>query len=999
MGMGGTPSTTFEGTTGPEGDGGDNKAAGRWVAFLAALIFAPVALAIYAGWLVVFHRARIRWWIPGAVAGVALLFGLITGAGNIAGVVADYFEPWVTALQSENFLDSLISSIPTLLWAQLWLGIVGGSAAAAVSCWWKWVRRPKWEEREINPGPLLKRREERAVRELKSATTPVGGQVSVGVSNDRRDQRFAGGKPGTPYGELVAIPDNLAVQHTLVTGASGAGKSLHINTPIPTPDRGFVPIGDLKVGDLVFGVDGEQGSPVVVLGAFDVEHDQECFEVGFDDGARIIANADHLWTVESGSRRETVSTRVLAGWLRDSSSVEVFLPATRGVPGRADGERVRLTYVAPVESVPVRCIRVSAPDHLFLAGETWLPTHNTTTMLMGMREVIRMGRGLIVLDCKGDPDIAGQLSEWADRYGREFYHWSFHDKSQSYSGPASGPAFYDPVGRGDPSRRKDLIMGAFKWDVEYYKTVNSSYLQDLFRVVNMVPPPAEVSTLTDVVDLLTPENLVRRAQNLPLNEETADLVSGLSVMLKMNSQEQSAINNLRSRLREITTSIIGPWVRKDPEGLRDINLRDVAENGAVAVFSLDSSNYEETASLMAGLIVQDLITVTSELRNKAKSRNEPPLSQPCHVYVDEFSAVSAENMVNLVNKARDAMLAVTVATQTLADLRAKNPQFAERVIGAVGSFIIHRSNMEEEATTWAGLTGKVERMVTITNVEHSTGLFGGLGSSSNKGSGQLRPEEGYAVRPGEFQRLAKGHCVFVSTSPSLSYVHPVKVIPENGMAVVSAHGGIPQLGSRDIVESESLGDAPVYESLRGTLYEDDEEEFSENTVQRSTDGGELELPVPPENDSGLPLFPPVQAVSARESVDDSSTADHETSPPAMGASPTVEATPIAPKTKRGRKKSTVDDPFANVLKGATSEPKSPSLSGASSHLDLPLPDSVARVTQPARPARARAEEHEEHGEHGEHGEPNVSSVPRRPGKSHPTPKPAPADSGGEAFWE
>ena len=971
MGMGGAPSTTFEGTTGPEGDGGDNQAAGRWIAFLVALIFAPVALAIYAGWLVVFHRARIRWWIPGAVAGVTLLFGLLTGAGNIVGVVADYFEPWSTALQSENFLDSLISSIPTLLWAQLWLGIVGGSAAAAVSCWWKWVRRPKWEEREINPGPLLKRREEKTVRALESATTPVGSQVSVGVSNDRRDQRFAGGKPGTPYGELVAIPDDLAVQHTLVTGGSGAGKSLHIGTPIPTPDRGFVPIGDLKVGDLVYGVDGEQGEPVVVLGAFDVEHDQECFEVGFDDGARIVANADHLWTVESGSRRETVSTRVLAGWLRDSSSLEVFLPATRGVPGRTDGQRVRLTHVASVESLPVRCIRVSAPDHLFLAGKTWLPTHNTTTMLVGMREIIRMGRGLIVVDCKGGPDIPRQLSAWADRYGRDFYHWSFHDKSKPYDGPASGPAFYDPVGRGDPSRRKDLIMGAFKWDVEYYKTVNSSYLQDLFRVVNMVPPPAEVSTLTDVVDLLTPENLVRRAQNLPMNEETADLVSGLSVMLKMNNQEQSAIGNLRSRLREITTGIIGPWVRKDPEGLRDINLRDVAENGAVAVFSLDTSEYGDTSSLMAGLIVQDLITVSSELR-RAES-----LTQPCHIYVDEFSAVSAENMINLVNKARDAKMAVTVGTQSLADLRKTNPEFADQVVSVVGSFLIHRSNMEEEATTWAGLTGKVERMVTITNVEHSTGLFGGLGSSSNKGSGQLRPEEGFAVRPGEFQRLEQGHCVFISKSPGLSYVHPVRVIPENGMAVVSTHGGVPHLGYRE--DEDATDSAPVYESFRGALYEDDEETAdAENTVQPF----------------GMEPPPDLPTTHEPPNFEDHQQENPKPAPPERLPTPRVDATrstrdtkPAAPKTKRGRKKATVDDPFANVLKSGASDPVSPSLSGVSSHLDLPLPDSVAKVTQPARPPRIDTTGAD------------TSRVPKRPGKTPSPNRHQDSDSGGDAFWE
>lgn len=36
-----------------------------------------------------------------------------------------------------------------------------------------------------------------------------------------------------------------------------------------------------------------------------------------------------------------------------------------------------ITSIVPVESVPVRCIEVDAPDHLFVAGDGWSVTHNT----------------------------------------------------------------------------------------------------------------------------------------------------------------------------------------------------------------------------------------------------------------------------------------------------------------------------------------------------------------------------------------------------------------------------------------------------------------------------------------------------------------------------------------------------------------------------------------------------------------------------------------------
>ncbi|WP_396229932.1 replicative DNA helicase, partial [Frankia sp. CpI1-P] len=37
-----------------------------------------------------------------------------------------------------------------------------------------------------------------------------------------------------------------------------------------------------------------------------------------------------------------------------------------------------ITDVRPIASVPVRCVEVDSPDHLYLAGETCIPTHNST---------------------------------------------------------------------------------------------------------------------------------------------------------------------------------------------------------------------------------------------------------------------------------------------------------------------------------------------------------------------------------------------------------------------------------------------------------------------------------------------------------------------------------------------------------------------------------------------------------------------------------------------
>jgi replicative DNA helicase len=46
-----------------------------------------------------------------------------------------------------------------------------------------------------------------------------------------------------------------------------------------------------------------------------------------------------------------------------------------------DGGQVKIESVEPIPSVPVRCVQVAAEDHLFLAGPTSIPTHNSTLAL------------------------------------------------------------------------------------------------------------------------------------------------------------------------------------------------------------------------------------------------------------------------------------------------------------------------------------------------------------------------------------------------------------------------------------------------------------------------------------------------------------------------------------------------------------------------------------------------------------------------------------------
>jgi hypothetical protein len=81
------------------------------------------------------------------------------------------------------------------------------------------------------------------------------------------------------------------------------GKALADTANVLTPDRGFIPIVELEVGDLVIGSDGR---PTTVLGVYP-QGVRDLYRVCLKDGSTVDCDGDHLWTLlRWGGRRETV---------------------------------------------------------------------------------------------------------------------------------------------------------------------------------------------------------------------------------------------------------------------------------------------------------------------------------------------------------------------------------------------------------------------------------------------------------------------------------------------------------------------------------------------------------------------------------------------------------------------------------------------------------------------------------------------------------------------
>jgi phosphate starvation-inducible PhoH-like protein len=110
------------------------------------------------------------------------------------------------------------------------------------------------------------------------------------------------------------------------------GRSQPVSTPVLTPE-GYVAMGDLEVGDLVY---GRNGLPTPVLGVFP-QGRREVFRVTTQDGASTLACAEHLWWVQTrhdrnrGAPGRVVETQDMRGNLRHAHYRNYELPTVEPV--------------------------------------------------------------------------------------------------------------------------------------------------------------------------------------------------------------------------------------------------------------------------------------------------------------------------------------------------------------------------------------------------------------------------------------------------------------------------------------------------------------------------------------------------------------------------------------------------------------------------------------------------------------------------------------------
>ena len=145
------------------------------------------------------------------------------------------------------------------------------------------AKRPGDDSKETRHSDMLAVDDSR-LSQIVSADLSQGGVLS---------KRLPGYEERLAQVEMARLVARSVVEArpAVIEAATGTGKALDVDTPIPTP-TGWKRMGDLVVGDFVF---DEKGHPTLVIAAFDVMYDRTCYEVVFSDGSSLVADAEHEW--------------------------------------------------------------------------------------------------------------------------------------------------------------------------------------------------------------------------------------------------------------------------------------------------------------------------------------------------------------------------------------------------------------------------------------------------------------------------------------------------------------------------------------------------------------------------------------------------------------------------------------------------------------------------------------------------------------------------------
>ncbi|WP_312885463.1 replicative DNA helicase [Streptomyces physcomitrii] len=232
----------------------------------------------------------------------------------------------ITRVGGASYLHTLVQTVPTAANAEYYAEIVHERAVLRrlVEAGTRITQMGYAADGDVDEIVNSAQAEIYAVTEQRTSEDylPLGDIMEGALDEIEAIGSRSGEMTGVPTGftDFDSLTNGLHPGQMIVIAARPAmGKALALDTPLPTPG-GWTTMGAVRPGDLLLDAGGR---PTRVVAATEVMTGRPCYEMTFDDGTTVVADADHQWLTDTCSSRrnatgrpEVRTTKELAATLR-----------------------------------------------------------------------------------------------------------------------------------------------------------------------------------------------------------------------------------------------------------------------------------------------------------------------------------------------------------------------------------------------------------------------------------------------------------------------------------------------------------------------------------------------------------------------------------------------------------------------------------------------------------------------------------------------------------
>lgn len=616
------------------------------------------------------------------------------------------------------------------------------------------------------PTPLDKIRKRRNIKALKNGELFDYEKAPIGVLDEpvvNDDLEGTLDMKNANRASIVYRYYTEAMAHTLITGKTGSGKALHVDTPILTKEKGWTTVGNVEIGDTLYNESGNHTKVENIFRPMTEDH----YELTFENGEVIKACGDHLWNIGDVEDGNTISTRQLA----ENFSYHKPYEINHSIDGRRIQHKIQRIKRIQDNPEDYVCFTVDSPSKLFLVTKSLIPTHNTVTMLSLIQNDILAGNPVCVIDFKKSPDLIYFLSKWAKENGREFYHF-VSGKPGTYKNPyKDDQATYDPLSTGGATAKADMILNLRTWDSasEVFKKRTQDVLQSLFFLLERTPRQAvpeiewDNGGLAQFVSALDLGNFKKMIEHMAKDMQAGRLSPGdvrryntlvelyKELSSKTKSDLKAQIIELLSIARTLIVSNYGDWLAKGASEYH-IDLMKIAtsDDAPVVLFSFNQQEEPEFAKYIGSIVMSDLSRVSALKNAKGDTTH-------FGVYIDEFQTLDPGTVKDNLEKARSSKMYITLSLQSIDQIvsaveSGDGEAMANAIIDTCANFIFHDGSGYDTAEKMSKIIGKSDRYIYRTTSNERPGILSRL-VSIDKAMVSKDIQKDWLVPPSEFQSL------------------------------------------------------------------------------------------------------------------------------------------------------------------------------------------------------------------------------------------------------